>query len=316
MIDHILQRNEFQNNPPVLVDIGASGEIHHKWKKIAKYAICIAFDADDREMNFTENISSGFKKLITINRIVTDRIDGEVDFFLTQSPFCSSTLEPDLGKLSKWPFQNLFTVEKKIKLKAVQLVDALKNAGINGIDWLKIDTQGTDLRLFKSLPEIIRNNTLIAEFEPGIIDAYKGEDKLYEVIGFMSKSGFYMSSIDIKGVQRIDQNTIAQFSRLQQRAFRGSHKISPGWGEVCYMNSMENEIMDKRSYLLAYVFALIEKQYGFALEIAEKGAKKTGDVFFNDLKNHALKRISNIQFKWPFFAVKNKLDKVFDAIFR
>src|SRR5258707_1616474 len=108
MIDHILQRNEFQNNPPVLVDIGASGEIHAKWRSIAKYSICLAFDADEREMSFIENKSSGFKKLITVNRIVTDRKEEEIDFFLTQSPFCSSTLEPDLDKLSIWPFQNLF----------------------------------------------------------------------------------------------------------------------------------------------------------------------------------------------------------------
>ena len=87
MIDQILSRKEFQDKPPVLIDVGASGEIHAKWKKIAKYSICIAFDADEREMSFTENKESGFEKLITINRIVTDRAEDEIDFYLTQSPF-------------------------------------------------------------------------------------------------------------------------------------------------------------------------------------------------------------------------------------
>lgn len=101
MIEKILKREDFRNQPPVLIDIGASGEIHSKWREIAPYSICVAFDADDREMTFTEKNSSGFKKLVTINRIVTDKPDKEVDFFLTRSPFCSSTLEPDLEKLSK-----------------------------------------------------------------------------------------------------------------------------------------------------------------------------------------------------------------------
>jgi len=315
IIDRILQREEFQRRPPVLIDIGASGEIHIKWKKIARYAICIAFDADDREMSFTENKSSAFKKLITINRIVTDKSEGEVDFYLTRSPFCSSTLEPDMSKLSTWPFQDLFATERKIKLKSVTLMEALQNAGVHNIDWLKIDTQGTDLRIFRSLPENIRNMVLVAEFEPGIIDAYKGEDKLYELIAYMGQSCFYMSSIEIKGVQRLASRTIARLSPWQQRAFRSGHKISPGWGEVTYMNTMEND-HDIRTYLLAFVFALVEKQFGFALEIAEKAKKKTGDVFFDELGDYALKQISIIKLKWPFFALKGKLDKAFNAIFR
>src|SRR6266850_2998382 len=139
IVDRILQREEFQKRPPVLIDVGASGEIHSKWKKIARYAMCIAFDADDREMSFTEDQSGGFKKLITVNRIVTDQNANEVDFYLTRSPFCSSTLEPDMSKLSKWPFQDLFASEKKIKLKSVKLMDALQNVGVYNIDWLKID---------------------------------------------------------------------------------------------------------------------------------------------------------------------------------
>ncbi len=314
MIDRILQRQELRDNPPVLIDIGASGEIHSKWKKIAKYSVCIAFDADDREMSFTETKSSGFKKLITINRIVTNKQDSEIDFYLTQSPFCSSTLEPDIDKLSVWPFKKLFLVEKKIKLKAVQLPDVLSTSGISYVDWLKIDTQGTDLRLFKSLSESIRKQILAAEFEPGIIDAYRGEDKLYELIGYMSKEGFYMSSLEVKGVPRISSELSPRFGH-QKKSFMRTHRISPGWAEVCYLNTLGNETFDTRAYLLAYVFALIEHQYGFALEIAEMALAKTGDSFFKTLSDYAKKRISMNQWKWPLFAVRNKLDKAFNALF-
>lgn len=315
MIKKIFQREEIQDQPPVLVDIGASGEIHNKWKEIAPYSICVAFDADDREMTFTEKRSSGFKKLISINRIVTDKPEKEIDFFLTKSPFCSSTLEPDLNRLSTWPFQDLFTVEKKIKLKAVQLVEALDNAKISYIDWLKIDTQGTDLRLFKSIPNDARNNILAVEFEPGIIDAYKGEDKLYEVIQHMSKTDFFMSEITVKGVQRLASKSIEHLSSLNQRAVKGSHRISPGWCEVTYLNTLP-KLVDKRSYLLAYAFAIMERQYGFALEIAEKGMRNSPDAIFDELRHHALRKISLIQLNWPFFALKNKLDKAFNTIFR
>ncbi len=58
------------------------------------------------------------------------------------------------------------------------------------IDGYKTDSQGTDLRIFNSLPKEIINKILLAEFEPGIIDAYQGEDKLHHLLAHMEKEPF------------------------------------------------------------------------------------------------------------------------------
>lgn len=63
IIDTVLSSSYFENKPPVLFDVGASGEINKKWSTIAPYSICIAFDADDREFDVSEKQVSGFKKL-------------------------------------------------------------------------------------------------------------------------------------------------------------------------------------------------------------------------------------------------------------
>jgi len=60
------------NQPPVLVDIGASGFLHRKWKSIAKYSICIAFDADDRDFDISKIENKNWKKLIKLNRLVAE----------------------------------------------------------------------------------------------------------------------------------------------------------------------------------------------------------------------------------------------------
>ncbi len=52
MINKILSRPEITGDPPVLLDIGASGEIHKNWKFIAKHSICVAFDADKRDFEY------------------------------------------------------------------------------------------------------------------------------------------------------------------------------------------------------------------------------------------------------------------------
>jgi len=288
IIDKILTNELFADNPPVLLDIGASGEIHPKWRPIAGYSICVAFDADDREMGYTVKETEGYRKLFVFNKLVTDNTDPEADFFLTKSPYCSSLLPPDHKNISKWNFGDLFQVEKVVRMNTVRLPSALAEIGITKIDWFKTDSQGTDLRLFRSLGEATMDNVLVAEFEPGILDGYLGEDKLWHIMSFMEKRPFWMSDIKICGTQRISRETVAERFGSSGGQVEMPLKTSPGWGEVTFINSFESrDTMDVRDHLLGWVFAILEDQFGFAMDIARSGHEKFLDPFFLKLSDCA-----------------------------
>ena len=309
IIDKILTSQFFTQQPPVLIDIGASGEINQKWKKIAPYSICIAFDADEREFNVTEQINKTFKKLITVNRIVTASKESEIDFYLTSWPYCSSLLKPETDKLEPWIFSKLFNVEKVTKLPGITLDEALNQAGINYIDWFKTDTQGTDLRLFMSLKEPLRRNVLAAEFEPGIIDAYKGEDKLYKVMETLSQVGFWLSAMVVKGTQRLNADYKKKYGEFNSRHML---RESPCWAELTYLRNPE--LQNERAYLLLYVFALLETQFGFALEVAEVASKNYSSPLWQECKTTALKKINNEKRKVPLVVLKKQFNKFFSNI--
>lgn len=314
IIDHILQREEFVSAPPVLIDIGASGGLHAKWSRVAPYSYCIGFDPDSREMGFAEKETTTFRKLFIFNRVVTDLQQDEVDFYLTKSPFCSSSLHPENEKLGCWSFQRLFDVERTVKLKAMRVSDALHEAGISGIDWFKTDTQGTDLRLFRTLPDEIRQNVLLIELEPGILDGYQGEDKLSEVIGYMHQQGFFLSTMEVKGTQRISPEVVESFSGIDARVWKHCLMKSPGWAELSYLNPLQKGKYPKRSYLLAFVFALLEKQFGFALEIARSGYAATNDPYFNELHDEAMKLIHKNNLSWVRVFVRKAGRKLFSYV--
>lgn len=311
IIDKILQRPEIVNNPPVLVDVGSSGELNQQWKKIAKYSICIAFDADDREIDFLEQESKEYKKLIIFKRILTDLEQDKLDFYLTKSPFCSSALSPENDKLSAWYFHPLFEIEKKVKLKAVTLPRVLQETGLQQIDWFKTDSQGTDLRIFKSLEDSIIDKTLVAEFEPGIMDAYEGEDKLYEIMAYMHEKEFWMSQIQVKGTHRIPTSMInSKLSKFHQSALTKTLVKSPGWGEVTYFNSLKNPAFGIREYLLAYVFAFVQKQYGLALEITQQAKVRFDEDLFNVLEKRAFREIKKQNYN-PWLYLHKGCNKFF-----
>lgn len=301
LINKILTRKEFLEKPPVLIDIGASEGIHDKWKEIAKYSICIAFDADQRDFSFTTKESAGYKKLISYNCIVTENLINESDFYLTQSPYCSSLLKPDNEALKVWAFSEKFNVIRTEKIKTKTLPEVLVEQKISYVDWFKSDSQGTDLRLFKSLGNNIIKKVLAAELEPGIIDSYKDEDKLFHVLNFMLDNNFLLSEMSVKGSQRITAETlnILAKNKFFQRLIHYSHKSSPGWAELFYVNNKIGQL-GIREHFLGWIIAVLQKQYGYSFEIAENGLGKFKELLFIEMKDKSVSLIKNNFLKIKF----------------
>tara|TARA_Y100001978_G_scaffold203522_1_gene230547 strand:+ start:10634 stop:11584 length:951 start_codon:yes stop_codon:yes gene_type:complete len=283
IFEQILLKDEFKEKPPVLIDIGASGLLHKEWKEIAKYSICICFDADDRDFNISVNESKLFKKLIKINRIVTADDREKINFYLAKSPHCSSILQPDIESLKNWSFNKLFQIEKVKELEAINLNRVLEELNLNYVDWYKSDSQGIDLRLFKSLSDQIKNEILTVEFEPGIIDSYKGEDKLYDVLKYFNKLDFWITNIIIKGSQRIVDHDKDNLNLLQRRGMRYFLKSAPGWCEISFLNNFSQK-KSKRNYFLGWIISTLKKEHGFALKIAREGFQLFGDELFLKMK--------------------------------
>jgi FkbM family methyltransferase len=292
LIERVLRDPVVQEAPPVLVDIGASGELHPKWRTIAQYATCIAFEPDEREAGHLRHSPNRFRRLHVYPSAVAERAADEAPFYLTSSPYCSSRLQPDLNALSDYAFAPLFEVQRSVMIRTVDLLSVLAQLGLERVDWFKVDSQGTDLRLFSSLGDQTLATVLVAEFEPGIIDAYKGEDKLVDLMRFMDERGFWASSMRVQGSPRVNSKLIRD--RLAKRFhahLSAALQPAPGWAEIEYFNDFKSERLGKREFLLGFVFAYIRGHYGFALELAVRGKDRFGGTPFAELEATALNRI-------------------------
>jgi hypothetical protein len=297
LVAKILSRKEFRDNPPVLLDIGASGKIYEPWKELAKYSICVAFDADAREMKYIEDGSGGYKKAYICNKILTSSDAKEEDFYLTKSPYCSSLLKPDSVNLAHWNFADLFAVEKVVKLKTANLNQVLAEFNVKRIDWFKTDSQGTDLRLFAGLDSKIVHKILVADFEPGVIDAYHGEDKLGALLSYMDKLPFWVDEMKLPKIVRITKKTkkilTEKFGDRIEGTMHHILKSSPFCAEISFINNFTASLdFNARDFLLLFVIAYLKEQYAFALEIASKGATRFDDKIFEELQDIIIKKIA------------------------
>lgn len=258
---------------PVLIDIGASGEPPDIWNAIAKHSIYVGFDPDLREMH--EIPRSRFYKEIIINKAITSRDeDNEVLFYLTKSPYCSSTLKPDSKSLSHFLFSDLFIVERETRVNAITLNSVIEHLSLTHIDWLKIDTQGTDLRIFNSLKPNVRSRVLAVDIEPGLIDAYSGEDLFIDAHKDLTQNGFWLSNMNIGQAIRMNRSTLnevmASKKGITASLIERTVKKSPAWVEARYLRTIDylsQNNFDKSQYTLLWIFALLDGQFGFALDL-------------------------------------------------
>ena len=312
IFDEIFKQDFFLEFPPVLVDVGASGEIHEKFKPIAKYSICIAFDADDREMHqVIEKDSKNYKKLFVVNSVLSEKDDKQIPFYLTKYPFCSSTLEPDRESLKYWDRADIFELNQISTIKATNLAEVMKELEVKRFDWFKTDSQGTDLRLFKSIGETLIQKIIVAEFEPGFINSYLGEDKIYSVLSYMDKFNFWLSDFKVRGFRRLRPHyKNKSFNNLEKTFFSKCLKQSPGWAELTYINAIsEEENFSEREFYLSWVLSTILEQHGHALDIAKRGLNKFSNSLFGELAEFSLKKMKIPWYFLPFYMIKKTLSK-------
>jgi len=306
LIQKILQSPVMQAQPLVLIDIGASGAIHPIWKQLAPYATCIAFDADERDFDPNGSEKKSFKRLLIKNSLVSDTVAKDQPFYLTASPHCSSLLKPNTASLANWSYAPFFEVVKTVHLNTTTISATLQEFGIDYIDWYKSDSQGIDLRLFKSVPDPIRNSITVAEFEPGIVDAYEGEDKLKDILQYQEeKNIFWLADLKVKGRVRMPA---ASFQKLVpngflQKVLSQIGPIAPGWAEVTYLNACKSsESQSQRGLMVGWMAATLLRQHGFAYTLAEKGIELYDERLFTEMKACSSRKMKRSFFTLKYFS--------------
>jgi FkbM family methyltransferase len=305
LIERILSGPEFSADPPVLIEVGASGGTNAKWRALAPYSVCIAFDPDARAMQPVHAETSGYRRLhIVPAAAVADDVK-EAEFHLTRSPYCSSRLRPDAASLKDWSFARLFDVERTVRVPCVGLLRALEGAKVSRVDWFKSDSQGTDLRLFQSLGEQLCPRVLAVEFEPGIINAYEGEDKLSAVLAAMDRPEYWLCDLDLRGTLRMSPDDEGRLEDGRTGLLPTVLRSAPGWGEMTYLNTFHGSPFSKRDWLLGWVIATTREQHGFALDLARRGGAATSDPIFSELlreseriiRKKLIRRVAGHQFR-------------------
>jgi len=175
-----------------IVDIGAKGDISGLLKTIGnKYLNIIGFEPNKNE--FDKLIENNCNRTYFNIGVFDKKI--RKDFFITEEPAASSFFKPSTNnkiyEKRNWQFRK---IKKKIKINCNKLDNLYKK--INNIDFLKIDTQGSEYEIIYGASGILKKYSPIVLAETWSTGVYEKTKLFHEVVQLMDKLNYRVIDID------------------------------------------------------------------------------------------------------------------------
>jgi FkbM family methyltransferase len=178
------------NDKIKLIDVGARGGIHPRWKPFYQSLEVVAFEPDPQECAALN--SQRHPYLVRFIPAALGAQDGDqATLFICREPGCSSLLRPNVDLCRKFLYGGAMEVvgEAPITLKRMDSV-----CGDFQPDVLKIDTQGSELDVLRGAGRLL-DNVLAVELEVEFVEQYLGQPVFSEVDIFMRQKGFTLRGI-------------------------------------------------------------------------------------------------------------------------
>jgi len=180
-------RGFLERNPIVVADIGARGGHMGELEGLKPFLRYYGFDADAEECRrLAQSPPAGFAGHRVLPYYV-GKENGPVDFHIYQNPGESSGLRP--SPRFRAALNPKMAIERTVRLQSATLDRIIADECLPSPDFIKLDTQGTELDILQAGPGAVASALLI-EAEVEFTEIYEGQPLFADVAQFMRKSGF------------------------------------------------------------------------------------------------------------------------------
>lgn len=182
----------------ILFDVGANnGSTSLSWS-YDKNNLVYAFEPTPQMYQQIESKIVGVENYFLVKKAVSN-YNGNAIFNIAGNADwgCSSLLEFSEKSQTEWPGRSEFYITEKIEVDVIRLDSFVQKNNIDRIDYIHVDTQGSDLKVLIGLGDFI---DIVQE---GVIEAATKKDILYygqctkdECIDFLEKNGFIITKVE------------------------------------------------------------------------------------------------------------------------
>lgn len=183
--------DDFRKHPIVLVDVGARGGLKSNWAAARRNLHLVGFEPDKREFN---RLSGGqqAESPTTFLDVALHNQRGPLRFNIARDRGLSSIFEPDRSFLDAFPEANRFDIVEVQPVEADTLDNQLGHHGLSDVDFIKADTQGSELYVLEGARRALSATVIGVEVEVEFAPIYRGQPLFADVDGFLRGLGFVL----------------------------------------------------------------------------------------------------------------------------
>jgi FkbM family methyltransferase len=181
-----------REEPIVLVDAGARGGIPKRWRPVEQWLHVIGFEPDSRSLDSLDESD----RRRTFHKALASE-PGSVTLHLTAEAGDSSVLVPNRLFLSRFPRPDRFDVVETRTVIGDTLDNQLAEGGIEHVDFIKLDTQGSELMILEGARETLRRGVFGIEVAGELNPIYEQQPLLSDVDRFLRPFGYELFDLEL-----------------------------------------------------------------------------------------------------------------------
>lgn len=181
---------DYRQHPFVLVDAGARGGLKRNWAAARPHLRVIGFEPDRREYLRLTDASTPADPMMTWFDVALHNRRGPIRLHVARDRGLSSIFEPDREFLDAFPQADRFDTIEIVEVEADTLDNLLQTRGAPPVDFLKVDTQGSELFVLQGASRTLATSTVGVEVEVEFAAIYRGQPLFADVDGFLRGLGF------------------------------------------------------------------------------------------------------------------------------
>ncbi len=182
----------YREQPLLMVDVGARGGLRSHWLPAQRHLHLIGFEPDKAEHgHLIRQPETGLGASTFLDVALHDE-PGPLRFYVARDRGLSSIFEPDRKFLEWFPEAERFDTMEIQQVEADTLDNQLSASGLTNVDFIKADTQGSELFVLRGASHVLASTVVGVEVEVEFAPIYRNQPLFADVDAFLRPLGFQL----------------------------------------------------------------------------------------------------------------------------
>ncbi|MFB3853304.1 MAG: FkbM family methyltransferase [Vicinamibacterales bacterium] len=182
----------YRRHPLVLIDVGARGGLKSNWEPARRHLHLVGFEPDKKEFGRLVARSDCNEPPTTFFDVALHDRAGRIQFNIARDRGLSSIFEPNRDFLDSFPDSARFDVIENQLVEADALDNQLRAHGVDDVDFIKADTQGSELFVLQGAARALASFVVGLEVEVEFAPIYRGQPLFADVDRFLQGLGYLL----------------------------------------------------------------------------------------------------------------------------